>query len=64
MMNERECLTWILGFTFGKSSINEYDIQDMHDYIHSTLERVETWKLDEHWEKTRDTTPSQRRKET
>jgi len=64
MMNERECLTWILGFTFGKLSLEEHEVQNMEDYIHSTLERVETWKLDEHWEKTHDTTPKKRRKET
>ena len=62
-MNERECLTWILGFTFGKLSLEEHEIQAMEDYIHSTLERVETWKLDEHWEKMHDTgTRSQEKK--
>lgn len=45
MMNERECLTWILGFTFGKLELNSDELQEMEDYIHSTLDQVETWKL-------------------
>ena len=46
MMTERECLNWILGFTFGKLSLDEDDLQNVEDYIRSTLERVETWKLE------------------
>ena len=46
MMNERECLIWILGFTFGKTELDCNDLDEMADYIHSTLNKKETWKLE------------------
>jgi hypothetical protein len=46
MMTERECLTWILGFTFGKNELDSNDLTEMAEYIHSTLTKTETWELE------------------
>ena len=46
MMTERECLVWILGFTFGKTELDSNDLDEMGEYIHSTLKKTETWKLE------------------
>lgn len=46
MMTERECLIWVLGFTFGKTELDSADLYEMNEYIHSTLNKKETWELD------------------
>jgi hypothetical protein len=46
MMTERECLVWILGFTFGKNNLDCDDLLEMAEYIHSTLSKKETWELE------------------